>query len=61
MNNEIIVNNNIPLDIYQTWFTKDLPPGMINSINQLKKIILNLLFIYLMMMTVKILLKKILE
>ena len=37
MNNEIIVNNNIPLDIYQTWFTKNLPPGMINSINKLKK------------------------
>jgi len=34
---EINVNNNIPLDIYQTWFTKNLPPGMINSINKLKK------------------------
>ena len=37
MNKEIVISDTIPLDIYQTWFTKDLPPGMINSINQLKK------------------------
>jgi len=37
MNNEIIVNNNIPLDIYQTWFNKDLPTGMKDCINKLKQ------------------------
>jgi len=37
MNKEIDINDNIPLDIYQTWYTKDLPPGMIKCINKLKK------------------------
>ena len=37
MNEEIVINDNIPLDIYQTWFNKDLPQGMIKSINKLKQ------------------------
>ena len=37
MNEEIVINDTIPLDIYQTWFNKILPHGMINSINKLKK------------------------
>jgi mannosyltransferase OCH1-like enzyme len=37
MDEKIVINDNIPLDIYQTWFNKDLPQGMINSINKLKQ------------------------
>jgi mannosyltransferase OCH1-like enzyme len=39
MNNKTVVNDNIsvPLDIYQTWYTKDLPPGMMNSVIKLRK------------------------
>ena len=43
MNEEIVINDNtndntnVPLDIYQTWFSKDLPPGMISCIIKLKK------------------------
>ena len=39
MNEEIVINDNtnVPLDIYQTWFTKDLPPGMISCIIKLRK------------------------
>ena len=33
-----VVNKDIvPLDIYQTWHSKDLPPGMMKSIIQLRK------------------------
>ena len=43
MDNKIVINNNIndntnvPLDIYQTWHTKHLPPGMMNSVFKIRK------------------------
>jgi mannosyltransferase OCH1-like enzyme len=37
MNTKVTINDTIPLDIYQTWATKDLPPGMISAVIKLKK------------------------
>jgi mannosyltransferase OCH1-like enzyme len=30
-------DNSVPLEIYQTWYTKDLPPGMMQSVIKLRK------------------------
>ncbi len=38
----------IPLHIYQTWHTKNLPPKMSECVNNIKKKIQNLLIIYMM-------------
>ena len=31
-----VYNNIIPLNIYQTWHTKNLPPKMLNNVNKIK-------------------------
>lgn len=36
-NNIKLYNNNIPLNIYQTWYTKNLPPKMLEAVNFLKE------------------------
>ena len=36
-NNPGLLNDKVPLDIYQTWHTKELPPCMMKSVIQLRK------------------------